>query len=266
MNGPPPPPAPSRLPGPQRPSTLRRVSWLRGTLAVACLALPAAGQGSGTPRSPDEVLQRLAAERDVQTTLPGKVEDGARQRGGDRPPPANQRALRTGRAGVPRDGGSRSSGIRFGDGASGIAKVLAWTLVVVVAALLVAAIVRAIADRQRAAARAKAKVAPRITPTAASAPPPLTDYERLAHEGRFAEAVHALLLHAFVALATRRGTGWPAAQTGREILAAVGGFGAAEAPLRLVFQTAELGWFGRVPIDRDQYERCLRSYRDWSAR
>lgn len=250
----------------QRPPTLRRVSWLRGTLTVVCLALPAAAQGPGAPRSTDEVLQRLAAERDVQTTLPGKVGDEANQRGGNRPPPANQRALRTGRAGVPRDGGSGRSSLRFGDGASGIAKVLAWPLVVVVSLLLLAAIVRAIADRQRAAARARVQPAPRTSPTAASAPPPLTDYERLAHEGRFAEAVHALLLHAFVALATRRGTGWPAAKTGREILAAVGGFGAAEAPLRLVFQTAELGWFGRVPIDRDQYERCLRSYRDWSAR
>jgi hypothetical protein len=242
------------------------VSWLRGTLTCLCLALPAAGQGQGGPQRVDEVLQRLAAERDVQTTLPGKVGGEADPAGGDRPPPANRRGIRTGRAGVPREGSGRSPGIRFGDGAGGIAKVLAWALVVVVAVLLLAAIVRAVMDRQRAAARVKGKATAPATPAVAAAPPPLLDYERLALEGRFTEAVHALLLHAFVALATRRGTGWPAARTGREILAAVGGFHAGDAPLHVVFQTAELGWFGRVAVDRDQYERCLRSYRDWSAR
>lgn len=252
------------LPAPLRAPTLRHVSWLRGTLTCLCLALPAAGQGQGGPQRADEVLQRLATERDVQTTLPGKVGDEAGPAGGDRPPPANRRSIRTGRVGVPREGGGPS--IRFGDGAGGIAEVLAWALVVVVAVLLLAATGRAVADRRRAAAQVKGKGTALATPPVAAAPPPLLDYERLALEGRFTEAVHALLLHAFVALATRRGTGWPAARTGREILAAVGGFDAGDAPLRVVFQTAELGWFGRVAVDRDQYERCLRSFRDWSAR
>jgi len=246
-------PWPRRLPSPL-------VSWTRGFLAACCLALPLVSQEAQSPASLRDQLRQIAERRDVQTELPGETTPTERRRGRVERSPRNSRT--PDRRTEPRSPSSiPNSGL---PGFGGLAQFLAWGLVVTVVVLLVVAIVRALAERRLTAAKlSTAKVLPLVTD--APAPPPLADYEVLAQAGRFAEAVHALLLHAFVRLATRRSTGWPAAKTGREILAAVGGFTAADEPLQVVFRTAETAWFGKAHVDRALYEQCLQNFRVWST-
>ena len=237
------------------------VSWIRGLLAAAALSLAAVAQQGNRPVDPREVLQQAAERRGAQTSLPGEAETERKTR--LRPP--EDRPGQTLPRGRPREGSGRERANWGGGGSGGgFAKVFGWLIVVATVVMLAVAIARAIADRRRTASVRSIAPQPLPEPTLAP-PPPLADYEQLARAGRFAEAVHALLLHAFVRLAERRGRGWPRADTGREILAAVGGFAAAEAPLQLVFRTAETAWFGAVPVDREQYERCLQSYLAWRA-
>lgn len=206
-----------------------------------------------------EVLREIAERDDVQNALPDDP-NGRRPRNttGTPAPGAKPREARP-REARPRDRRNLSSG-----DASGLGTIMAWGLVVAVVVMLVVALVNGFAERQRRETTATKKKLIAPTPRSEAAPPPLRDFEQLAVEGRYAEAVHAMLLHAFVQLATRRATGWPAAKTGREILAAVGGFATADLPLRLVFQTSEAAWFGKADVDRAQYEQCLGNYRSWS--
>lgn len=219
-------------------------------------------------------MQRIAEADDVQTTLPddargirtgrnaganGGGSSGGGTAGNDDPREWQRARERA----APREGTDRGVEAPSFSGGESVGVALAWSLVVVVGVLLAAALTRAIADRSRAKDRLARPGAP--TPDPGAAPPPVPDHERLAAEGRYAEAVHALLLAAFVQLAEQRGSAWPRARTGREILAAFGGFSAGEAPLQLVFRTAEAAWFGSAPVDRDGYERCLRNYRGWSG-
>ena len=237
------------------------MSCIRGLLAAATLSLAAVAQQGNRPIDPREVLQQAAERRGTQTSLPGE-NDTERQ---PRSRPRNDEAGRMSPRGRPREGSGRDAPNWGGSGfGGGFAKIFGWLIVAATVVLLLVAIARAIGDRRRTAiVRSIAPTLP-TEPTLAP-PPPLADYEQLAKAGRFAEAVHAMLLHAFVRLAERRGRGWPRADTGREILAAVGGFAAAEAPLQLVFRTAETAWFGAAPVDREQYERCLQSYLAWRA-
>jgi hypothetical protein len=227
------------------------------------MAFPAVAQANPAPEgqgtSVQELLRELSERDDVQTALPGDPTGrDARQRTAP-PPPGKARKPRSAEP-------ERRSSLREREsGSSGLGEVLAWGLVFAVAVMLVVALVNGFADRRRRETTRKDKKGAPAAPPATPAPPPLRDFEQLAAEGRYAEAVHALLLHAFVRLAERRATGWPAAKTGREILAAVGGFAAADKPLRLVFQTSEAAWFGKVDIDRNQYEECLANFRNWST-
>jgi hypothetical protein len=198
----------------------------------------------------------------VQTALPGDP-DATASRGGKAPTTPSLAPKKPARSPQNPANRFRSSS---SSGSGNLAKVLSWGLVLVVILLLLAAVVNAIVERRRRQTTPAAQKAARPGPTnEGTAPPPLHDYEHLANEGRYAEAVHALLQHAFVKLARRRAMSWPAAQTGREILAAVGGFEAGDAPLRAVFRTSEAAWFGELAVDREQYERCLSNFRGWSA-
>lgn len=237
------------------------VSWTRGFLAACCLALPLVGQEGRQQVSLRDQLRQIAERRDVQTELPGEKTPTERGRGRPERTPRNSRT--PDRRLEPRNPSSSHSSSNF-SGLGGLAKFLAWGLVATVVVLLVVAIVRALAERRLTAAKASPAKVP-LPVADAPVAPPLADYELLAQAGRFAEAVHALLLHAFVRLATRRSTGWPAAKTGREILAAVGGFTAADEPLQIVFRTAETAWFGKAAVDRAQYEKCLQNFVLWST-
>jgi len=140
---------------------------------------------------------------------------------------------------------------------------LLWLVFGVLVALVLFGVVRSLMEWSR-----------RLRPAAAAAPaaeaavgtaPALEDFEQLAAAGRFAEAVHAMLLQAFVLLAEQRGRPWPRAETGREILAAVGGFGSADGGLRGVFTTVEGSRFGGRGVSANDYADCRQQFTSWRA-
>lgn len=85
-----------------------------------------------------------------------------------------------------------------------------------------------------------------------SSGPPLTDFERLAEQGRYDQAIHALLLRALASL-----TPAPApALTAREALRMAKLQGDAREALRVLVGEAERFWFAGAQALRVDFERC----------
>lgn len=97
-------------------------------------------------------------------------------------------------------------------------------------------------------------------PAAGPLSAPLPDPEALAGEGRFGEAVHALLLHALVVLVRRRDVRLPVSLTSREVLAASGLEGAPRQALGELVAAVERFLFAGRRLDADDWERCRRAF------
>lgn len=95
-------------------------------------------------------------------------------------------------------------------------------------------------------------------PQAAEARPQrvLDEAERLAAEGRFEDALHALLLHGLGILRHRLGRRVAAALTSREILELSDLPEAGRAALRDLVARVELTYFGERPADAQDYRSC----------
>ncbi|XYH97568.1 DUF4129 domain-containing protein [Sorangium sp. So ce1128] len=89
--------------------------------------------------------------------------------------------------------------------------------------------------------------------------------EALALEGRYDEAVHALLLAALGRLDLRGHVALNPAMTSREILARSRLEGAAREALRELVLAVELSLFGGLGADEGDYERCAAAYKGFSA-
>lgn len=102
---------------------------------------------------------------------------------------------------------------------------------------------------------------PRAAPPDEPAASPLPDPEALAREGRFGEAVHALLLTALARLARRRGAPLPRSLTSREVLA----LGDLEAEPRTdlaeLVTAVERFLFAGRPLGAEDWERCFLAFR-----
>jgi Tfp pilus assembly protein PilX len=89
---------------------------------------------------------------------------------------------------------------------------------------------------------------------------------RLAAEGRYAEAVHALLLAAIRHFAERSRVSIQPSRTSRELVRLLPlGAEAREAFSDLV-RTVELSLFGGAPVGQEEYERSLARFRDLTRR
>lgn len=86
----------------------------------------------------------------------------------------------------------------------------------------------------------------------------LTDLERLAAQGRFAEAVHAMLLRTFESIGAQRAL--PSALTSREVLARAGLSDGAHGALRELVLAVECTLFGGQEATAEDYRRCVASY------
>jgi len=147
-----------------------------------------------------------------------------------------------------------------------LGKVVFMVLFVVIALLIVGWILREVLDRRRksgAAARPEAE-------TAAAAGPALNlsfdDASRLAAEGRYAEAVHALLLAAIRHFAERSRTAVQPSRTSRELVRTLPlGPEAREAFSELV-RTVELSLFGGAAVEAEDYERSLARFQALTRR
>lgn len=134
-------------------------------------------------------------------------------------------------------------------------RALFWAAVVVGALLLVAWV------RRRLRLPTLDLAAPR--PAAAPAElrhAPLQAAERLAAQGRFGEAIHALLLRTFEVLAQHRRTPLAPSFTSREILERIPVPGEARAALGGLVAAVEVSHFGPARPGEEEYRSCLGAF------
>ena len=209
---------------------------------------------------PDEVRQKARAalaDSRYQRTLPQheeKVEPGGPRH---RPRPTDPARE--------EDTGPDVSIPKIGAGAF-LAKVVFVVLFVVVGLLIVGWILREVVDRRR---RKSGEASPGAAPAAASAPVlalSFDDASKLAAEGRYAEAVHALLLAAIRHFAERSRTAIQPSRTSRELVRVLPlGPEAREAFAELV-RTVELSLFGGAAVAAEDYERSLARFQALTRR
>lgn len=143
-------------------------------------------------------------------------------------------------------------------------QLLFWVLVAAAVAMLLYFIVReAVGGRWRSrfrAARSKDAAAPDWRPSAAAARLMLADADRLAAQGRFAEAAHHLLLHSIQDVEDHRPRAIRPALTSREI-SRLGILSAeARAAFGRIATVVETSLFGERPLTADDFATCRRAY------
>lgn len=211
--------------------------WLPVLLLAMAAALPMGAQpGEANPADADvrQRVERILETPGYQTDLP--VEEAAPPL--PEPPP------------VPP---------WLGD----LLRVLMWVGIVAVLVMVILAVADAFRRRGSRPSPVKAQApTPAAPPRPADvAPDPLPDAEALAREGRFGEAVHALLLHALARLARRRGTALPPSLTSREVLGRSGLEGESRQALGELVAGAERFVFAGQPLDGEDWERCRAAFR-----
>jgi hypothetical protein len=139
-------------------------------------------------------------------------------------------------------------------------------LLVVIGVLIVTWIAREILRRRRGADPRKDAVAGIVAVATPEQEPAFEDTSRLAAEGRYAEAVHALLLAAIRHFAERSRTPVPPSRTSRELVRLLPlGPEAREAFAELV-RTVELSLFGGGAVEAADYERNLARFQALTRR
>jgi hypothetical protein len=211
---------------------------------------------------------------------PGAEEIGARAREilAD---PGYQRELPAGsRAAEPRRREGRDSRLRLeseggnagvvlpvlGAGAL-LARIVFLVLLAVAVTLFVVWLARQVIGRSRRAPAARDGGREGAAP--AEAPewePSFDDAGRLAAAGRYAEAVHALLLAAIRRFAERSRTPIQPSRTSRELIRLLPLGGEAREAFAELVATVELSLFGGQPVGREEYERNLARFRALTRR
>ena len=227
--------------------------WLLAAAVLAaglCLA-PEAGRAQ--ERTPDEIRERARSvlDRGYQKDLPG-AEEGSGGSGG----------RRSGRLDPPGDGGSFSDVMVPAAGAfSFLFFVLLIVMAVVVLVLLVVWIARSLSS-----SRSEEKPAPGQDGPAPERPqremgPSLRDAERLASEGRWSEAVHALLLAAVGRLCTRFSVPQAKSRTSRELYRLLPLQGEVREAFAGLVRTVEVSLFGGAELGPEDYQSSLERFR-----
>lgn len=161
------------------------------------------------------------------------------------------------------DSGGGDYSVGGGGGALGtLLSWLLWGVLGIGAVVLVIYLIRAIANRQKdekIELEEEAAIAEEKPQTEAELEAPLDEADLLAREGRYAEAIHLLLLRTFEELA--RADGRPALHlTAREILARIRlREGARDALTELVTVVENTWWGDDVPGELD-WQRCRGAY------
>jgi hypothetical protein len=239
-----------------------RSSTERRLLAALLLAgLAAAPAGAVSPDEAQAKARAALADSRYQHTLPQHeetLEPGKhRHRPGPERPPEE---------GDPVVAADRDVSIPSMGAGAFLGKVVFIVLVVVVALLLLGWILREVVDRRR---KSVAEARPETAAAAAAAPQAALSFDdasRLAAEGRYAEAVHALLLAAIRHFAERSRTAIQPSRTSRELVRTLPlGPDAREAFSELV-RTVELSLFGGASVGAEDYERNLARFQALTRR
>jgi hypothetical protein len=236
---------------------------MRGVvLAVLLVVSPAVAVAAGADDEAVRAAVRQSLDRSVQTRLPGEEQPTAgkasstwrrRQTGGDTPRVPARRI-------EPADAGWSGGGA-----ASTVASVLMWTVVAVGAGLLLAYAARELSGAGGTAPRPEAAAPPTRDDQLAVVEQPLADADELAREGRFAEAIHTLLLRTLRELAARSRAALPRSLTSREILARVDLGADARLALGDLVTTTERSHFGDDEPGAADYDRCRRQFHVFAA-
>ncbi|MCU0725383.1 MAG: DUF4129 domain-containing protein [Planctomycetes bacterium] len=218
-------------------------------MALAGLVLAVLGLADPAPAG--EVARAVLAEG-YQTELPGKPPPPSAA-----PAPAPSGTGRTER----RDGGSPSlPSPSTGGGGAGVLRFLALAVLVAAGLLLLVAVVREVRTRSALHRARSGGPSPAPSPSApapgAAPSAPAAPWTALAGEGRYADAVHALLLAALRALSGARGAAPRPSATSREILAESGLPGEVAGALRDLVLAVERSRFGGQPVTGEDYGRA----------
>jgi hypothetical protein len=227
-------------------------------LLLAGFVLPAAAQPGGPPSAEVRARAREAlSDPRFQRALPSHEEaaDPGRRR------PADESAAAFG-----GDDPVDVSLPVLGAGAV-LGKVLFIILLVVAGVLLVGWATRELLARRRRGAEPRTGAEAEDSPASTGERPLVfDDASRLAAEGRYAEAVHALLLAAIRHFAERSRTAVQPSRTSRELVRLLPlGPEAREAFAELV-RTVELSLFGGAAVGAEDYERNLARFQALTRR
>jgi hypothetical protein len=221
--------------------------------AVILLALVAPQAPTDRPAADaDRIVREVLARGRYQTELPGAAEcrTGSGGEAGDRTSRRPEHDAEGGRPIAPEES------MRIRDDGSSF---LLWGLL----AFAVVAGLAMVIGRARGHHRDVVPIEPRRPATPAVRTPSadaLAEAERLASEGRYAEAVRALLVGAFAAL-VERGAGCPKSATSREILATARVAEPARGGLRALVEAEERCIFALRPASPDDFAACAAAYR-----
>ncbi len=144
-------------------------------------------------------------------------------------------------------------------GGSGFAKPFFIVLLIIVACAGLVLLLFVLKKRDRDSVQAVARE-PRKATRLVSARRKSAGRDTLASEGRFNEAVHALLLRAFKKLAARGLLTLKVSMTSRELLAQQSVPAAITSPLRSLAGVVEASMFGGHTLDRGDYDHALACY------
>ncbi|MFO1056726.1 MAG: DUF4129 domain-containing protein [Dongiaceae bacterium] len=200
-------------------------------LSLAAVA-PAAGQTAEQVRA---ALADVMRDGDLQQELPSRSFSPPRATDGQAPTPA------------PEEPASRTK----------LSSWLLWLLLALGLGCGAVVLGRVLSGWRPASRRRPVPAAPATAAPAAPATPaaPSEEADRLAAEGRLAEAVHRLLLDA-LELLRRRGEALAPALTAREILRRVRPPAAEGEALGLLVPLVERCWFGSARPTLEEYRRC----------
>jgi hypothetical protein len=221
--------------------------------ALLAGAVPAGAQAE-TAASPEEVrakAQEVLKDPRYQRAMPPHLEPKDLDGSGDF---------------GPSGGGAGQVALPVIGAGAAIGKVVFIVLIVVVVLLLVGWIGQAIVRRRREAPAAEVAAEGAEGEAVRGREPAFDEATRLAAEGRYAEAVHALLLAAIRHFAERSRVSIQPSRTSRELVRLLPlGAEAREAFSDLV-RTVELSLFGGAPVGQEEYEQSLARFRDLTRR
>jgi hypothetical protein len=161
-------------------------------------------------------------------------------------------------------GGGGSGGISLPTaGFPVVGRAVLWVLLAAALLLVFVWIGQSLALRRREPAAAEAKP---DSPAPAAVETLPGDPAALAAEGRYGEAVHALLLAAIAIVSRRFRLPLPPSRTSRELLRAVPLQGPAREAFAGLVQTVERSWFGGAPVAAADYEASLARFRTVQGR
>jgi hypothetical protein len=206
----------------------------------------------------DRAGKRVLTDRYQQ--LPQAEDPGGEASTGTKRPPRRRRRVGDDEyTGRDRGGGGGDVSVRPGNAGAGLGTVfqfLVWGAIAVALVLIILAVANEIMRRRREPPAPEEPKGHEEEAPKAALVRPLDDAERLALEGRFAEAIHVLLLRTFQELTRAAGVTIAPSWTSREVLGKIWLAPDAREALVELVHVVELTWFGDdVPGEAD-WQRC----------